>query len=730
MSKAIRKVLMLTLTLAMAICMVVAGATSVFATDGALSKQVADVTLTMGSGAEVRIIGQDDKDNGLRFSATISAEDYEGLKANADYQKVTFGIVIVPAEWTEIYELTEENLFGTDAKYCWDGAQAGKAEIINLEANSLTKNADGNYFLKGSIVGLQDYNIGRAFTARAYAKAVDADGNASYKMANWFDGNKANNVRSMTEVALAAIADTSEDAISPEEKAVLKSIYVAKSVPVNYYFETAESSGEYDLGATTYVSGSNGQTVSVPTNVPVPEGYIVDLSATGTVLSTTVDTAAESNAPLAVYLEKVTDKVTVSTDYTADSYRDTGLYLGLPEGAEDGDTYNVTFKIKTDYDAAAKGTQFMCIGEAGTVATSEMNGNWVEVTFNNVIIKSGQAFINKCVDTFGLADCRYIAEDVNAEDLGVFVMTYIQAVGGTVAVKDVEFELVKKAVKAPADADYYVIGQSGNTGSAIQIATLEGVEPGTKYNVTFKVKLNFDPMAGNGFYMYMLTEIPPTQHAGGTTNIDKTAFIGADSDWVTITIYGAIASTGSQFSLRYTGLVGWNVDPYIADINAVGFYVFNYGVGNDGCVAIKDVTFEKAPLSVTSTNYNGYSAILIDTPEGATAWTGNEGKYNVSFKLRLVGTANGAYGTYIRAYKDTLALGPDLITKTTGEWLDVSFSGVICLSGAQVKDWVSSLGPVNNAASINDSTVGIYILGFWVDAGTTIEIKDVVVTPA
>ena len=47
MSKAIRKVLMLTLTLAMAICMVVAGATSVFATDGALSKQVADVTLNM-----------------------------------------------------------------------------------------------------------------------------------------------------------------------------------------------------------------------------------------------------------------------------------------------------------------------------------------------------------------------------------------------------------------------------------------------------------------------------------------------------------------------------------------------------------------------------------------------------------------------------------------------------------------------------------------------------------
>ncbi len=728
MSKAIRKVLMLTLTLAMAICMVVAGATSVFATDGALSKQVADVTLTMGSGAEVRIIGQEDKDNGLRFSATISAEDYEGLKANADYQKVTFGIVIVPAEWTEIYELTEENLFGTDAKYCWDGAQAGKAEIINLEANSLTKNADGNYFLKGSIVGLQDYNIGRAFTARAYAKAVDADGNASYKMANWFDGNKANNVRSMTEVALAAIADTSEDAISLDEKAILKSIYVAKSVPVNYYLETAESSGEYNLVSTTYVSGSNGQTVSVPTNVPVPEGYIVDLSATGTVLSTTVDTAAESNAPLAVYLEKVTDKVTVSTDYTADSYRHTGLYLGLPEGAEEGDTYNVTFKIKTDYDAAAKGTQFMIIGETSTVATSEMNGNWMEVTFNNVIIKSGQAFIDKCVGTFSLNDCRYIAEDVNAEDLGVFVMTYTQAVGGTVAVKDVSFELVKKAIKAPADADYSVIGSvSGNADSATQIAKLDGVVPGTKYNVTFKVKINFDPTAGNGFYIYMNTEVPTAQHTGGTINLGPTAFSGADSDWVEVTFNNVVALTGSQFSLRWTGLVGWNVDPYIEDMNAVGLYIFNYGVGLESCVAIKDVIIEEAPLGYTSITSGSWNATgtLIAMPEGAQRLD----EYKVSFKLKVSGNTNAS--GWLSVYGGVLARSNYMLgTANTDGWVDVSFDKVLVLTRADVKDWLGSEFTYANFPGGADSDLGIYVMTIKVDGGATIQIKDVVVTPA
>ena len=324
MNKSLKKYLLVIFTFAMALCLSIACATVVSASDSITPKQVSEVTMSMYNGVQVRLKGEENNENGLRFGAKISAEDYEFVKANTNYKSVTFGIVIAPAEWTEIYELTEENLFGQDAKYCWDGTQEGKAEIINLEANNLSKNDDGDYFLMGSIVGLKDYNIARHFTARAYVKAVDFEENASYKLANWYGDDKTNNVYSMTEVALKWIADEEFD---NDSKNILKKMYMSKSVAINYYLETAESSGEFVIADTSYVSGSNGQTVTVPTNIEQPVGYFVNSNQTGTVLSSTIDTQAESNTPMAVYLEKVANKVTVSADYDKDSYCD--LYYGF-----------------------------------------------------------------------------------------------------------------------------------------------------------------------------------------------------------------------------------------------------------------------------------------------------------------------------------------------------------------------------------------------------------------
>ena len=279
----IKKLLLIALSVMFALC-AFAGISTVKADDSVITaKSIEEITFTMTEGATPRVI-EDYEDNGMTFKAVLSTADYEGLMANG-YTSVTFGIVIAPAEWTEINELNEENLFGTDAKYCFSTAEAGKARIINLTTDELE--SDGtNYFISGSIVNYKAFNIARELVGKAYIKVVATDDTVTYKFADYFETEKENNVRSMSEVAIAAVADISTGALPTEKKNILSEQFVSRTVKVEYRLQDPEY-GTYKLATTKYLSADDGQTVTAP-QIEIP-GYELNEFLPDNVFSGVVD---------------------------------------------------------------------------------------------------------------------------------------------------------------------------------------------------------------------------------------------------------------------------------------------------------------------------------------------------------------------------------------------------------------------------------------------------------
>ena len=176
-----------------------------------LAVRVGFEDFAMENGAAVRVNG--DEVNGLRFSAEMSADTYNSLKA----QGATFGIVIVPRDYiTEGYELTAANLFGANAKYSAT-ATVGASQTVRkmLVLDNLTpsnRDSDSNYELYGAITDILNSNLTREFVGVAYAYV-----NGEYIVASYYGNDMDNNARSIYYVAQRAV-DANDNASKVQEK--------------------------------------------------------------------------------------------------------------------------------------------------------------------------------------------------------------------------------------------------------------------------------------------------------------------------------------------------------------------------------------------------------------------------------------------------------------------------------------------------------------------------------
>ncbi len=192
-------------------------------------------TMHMLDGASVRYQdGYSARKIGLRYSMRIEKREYEELLqeigTGKTYSSVSFGFLIAPEEYITAYgELTEANVFGKNAIYCYDGAVKGKTEIVNMNTGNLaitgdtlrdvTENGIAYKETNGSIVNLKEENLTKEYRGVGYAKFVTLLGKTSYVFCD--DG--AENVRSMAYVAQRTIADTN---VAPEVRNLLEATYV------------------------------------------------------------------------------------------------------------------------------------------------------------------------------------------------------------------------------------------------------------------------------------------------------------------------------------------------------------------------------------------------------------------------------------------------------------------------------------------------------------------------
>jgi len=150
---------------------------------------VNEVSLTMADGALLRVNEEDGK-TGLRFMATMSKEEYQGLMANENYKGITFGVVIAPEVYHKNNALNQVNLFDAEnAVYDWAEYDLAtqewvyngtKTRVINIWAEELSE-YDGDYAIKGSITNIKESNLLLDFVGVAYIKAELQDGSFEYK---------------------------------------------------------------------------------------------------------------------------------------------------------------------------------------------------------------------------------------------------------------------------------------------------------------------------------------------------------------------------------------------------------------------------------------------------------------------------------------------------------------------------------------------------------------------
>ena len=239
------------------------------------------VGLVMDKGAGVRL-GAADGNNGIRFVLTMNKTEYTslmekvGTEENDLYSEVSFGMIITKASYvSDEKELTVANLFSNEAVFEWKPSDAsedwkvseGKSLVVNQTFGYLGTSEDyaDDYVGFASLVELQDYNLVQEFVARGYMKYTAKDGSVNYRMADYYEDERANNVRSMTYVAQKAAED-------PEMSAyvsTLNSLYInhsavqAQTVDVTVNHHKVDVHGEEIIVETEALAGNTiGETVT------------------------------------------------------------------------------------------------------------------------------------------------------------------------------------------------------------------------------------------------------------------------------------------------------------------------------------------------------------------------------------------------------------------------------------------------------------------------------------
>ena len=188
----------------------------------------------MDIGAAARITVGDDSgsDCGIRYSFSLTAEEYENLKNSTTFSDVRFGVFIAAASYNVAgKEIADEtHVSGANAIYYWKVSETengedvynvtpkvGMRRIICAEGDAMKIDEDGRMRFYGSVVGMKDTNLRREYIGVGYVRYVE-NGETHYKFA------AANeNVRTMEDVARADYEK------QPSHRDQLLKIYLGKT---------------------------------------------------------------------------------------------------------------------------------------------------------------------------------------------------------------------------------------------------------------------------------------------------------------------------------------------------------------------------------------------------------------------------------------------------------------------------------------------------------------------
>jgi len=185
--------------------------------------------------------------SGIRFTSAIKSEDYTALEAmeQQDGVKVSYGMLIAPYTYFKTYgEFNAATVFGVggEKKYTWDGETVTEGTAYtkiahvtyDILANSTQEGYEDCHEINGSLVKILDENLTEEFVGRGYIKYETAEG-VSYKFADYYNGAKENNARSIVYVSQLAIEAGDKAAAWVNENYVSKVTEQATTYTVETY---------------------------------------------------------------------------------------------------------------------------------------------------------------------------------------------------------------------------------------------------------------------------------------------------------------------------------------------------------------------------------------------------------------------------------------------------------------------------------------------------------------
>ncbi len=516
------------------------------------------VGLVMDKGAGVRL-GTSDGNNGIRFVLTMDKTEYNALmeKVGTDegdvYSDISFGMIITKASYvTDAKDLTVENLFGEKAVFEWKPAGAdenwtvseGKTLVVNQTFGYLgtAEDYDNDFVGFASLVQLHDYNLTQEFIGRGYMKYTEKDGSVNYRMADYYENVRANNVRSMAYVAQKAL----EDPKMAENVETLKSLYInhsavqAKTVNVTVNHHKVDVHGEETIETETLTGQKIGETATATALTDAEWIYDEEKStASGVVYAndkTVLDLYYDQDPEVTYdlwYKESDANNTSPATGYLAKNYNFT-----TPLKAMKGDKFTLTFLMDViDYNRIDSST-----GEACKEEIQMYIGFYDSTNFNADTLVGQKTWFKGVFPAVG--ESEELSFEISTPWQAICQVDYvniiIKAMGSkfSIGIDDITISRVEE-VNNDYDA-FFKSYKSGNT-SAITVKLENPIQGGEK-NGTFKVTLNVNVMQGT--ISKLLFRL---KYSEGTT----VQALNGDT-WHTVTATGTYEFTGTFGNWGYT----------------------------------------------------------------------------------------------------------------------------------------------------------------------------------
>ena len=193
---------------------------------------IPEFTMDIGAAARITVGDESGSDCGIRYSFSLTAEEYENLKNSTTFSDVRFGVFIAAASYNVAgKEIADEtHVSGANAIYYWKVSETesgedvynvtpgdGMRRIICAEGDAMKIDEDGRARFYGSVVGMKDSNLRREYIGVGYVRYVE-NGETHYKFAVAND-----NVRTMEDIARADYEK------QPSHRDQLVKIYLGKT---------------------------------------------------------------------------------------------------------------------------------------------------------------------------------------------------------------------------------------------------------------------------------------------------------------------------------------------------------------------------------------------------------------------------------------------------------------------------------------------------------------------